>query len=316
MSPPSRRRFVRGCTAGVLAALGGCLDESGPPATPTTGTVRRTTSRPPTETAEATETTDRTTTTRNVDLGTTASVDGIPVTVRSATPQDTIINGRYPDAFGISSRDRRRYLTVTVESDPGGPPATAFVLRDEERTYPRASIPNSGGALPILGTPYDPPHGETAGFLAFELPAPLGDVRPRIVVEGTAWRLPDRVHRRLRRPEPSFELVAFGTPEAVEAGQSFPVTVRVRNASDWAATFRAVVVAADGGLPCCRSYPIVTEVDAGTRSATTVEVAARGGVSPAAGSGPVTVRLKTAEERLEASVPVEGETTESATADD
>jgi hypothetical protein len=75
--------------------------------------------------------------------------------------------------------------------------------------------------------------GTNAGFVAFDLPAPLSGT-PRVVYAPdeepvAAWRLPAAVAAALSTPPPAFAVVDHDAPDAVVPGRRFPLTFTVAN---------------------------------------------------------------------------------------
>jgi hypothetical protein len=164
----------------------------------------------------------------------TVSLDAGGLRVSTPTPRDSF---RYRAANGllrVATPDRGRFLLVRVEPRDDLAPAASdlHVWSDGERVAGTVEPGPAPPAEPAAGSD-GPLAGTTAGFVAFDLPAPLsGD--PRVVYAPggepvAAWRLPPDVASALSTPPPAFAVVDHDAPTAVEPGRRVPLGFTVAN---------------------------------------------------------------------------------------
>lgn len=300
MDSHRRRRILRAAGVSLLGRVAGCVggdDSSAGSDGPTTGTSTPTATVP----AVGASTTDRTTTDPAASLGTTRTVSGTPVTVDGTEVRDSMFYIYNVDELGVRDAGDGRYVFVRVDAPEGGPDRGAFELvAGDERYYGGLSFRSLGMDV---GTVYDGDE-QTRGWVGFQVPAPLAADPARVEVGEAAWRLPDGVVERLRRPTPTVELVEFAVPGAVEPDGQIELRSTFRNAGDRAATLRATVAVYAAGYPCCAGPRTVREVPAGGETTWSPSLGRRDGW-PRRETDGVTVELRSSGGGSRRTIPVE-----------
>lgn len=303
-----RRRILR---AGVLALVGsvaGCSgrDDPGPERTTfgigSPGRTDRRSIRDPTGNRIGSDSTE---TDSVVPLGTTRSVSGDPVAVTEVAVLDSVFYLPYPDELGVKAGEGWRYVFVRIETPSGGPERHAFELLTDPGVV-RGGVPSPFGIVQFDDL-YDGGSDGKSGWLGFRVPAPLEGDEIRVAVDGAAWAIPDRHVERLRRPKPTFELVEFAVPEAVEVNSAFDVAATFENAGDRSGTLRAAMAVQGAGFPCCNGPRTTVDVPAGGRE--TWHESLGGAGAPRPGYGEVQIRLKSPAGTHERTVTVNEATT-------
>lgn len=169
------------------------------------------------------------------------------IVVRKAVRYESL-NG----SGGVLAADGQQYIIAAVTSDHG-PELVDFTFHTDERSW-EAGLPDTAGAINsnvagIEGTPVGfYAAGMDQSYLAFVVPSPLSESKPRIRYDSrfdhsdtSEWRLPPPLQDRLAAPEPRFTLTALNVPDEAKQGELLPVSLTVKNTSDTDGRFLAAV---------------------------------------------------------------------------
>lgn len=243
-----------GCTAGLGGDDSSENESSEPSPVATTGT-----------TEEA-----ATTVGQRTSRTTTAATEP-PLAVENVAVQSSFFYGNHPDAAAVAGREATQFAFVElalVGSLQHLPSPEDIVLAADGRDFTGTLAPAStDGAWELhdRGRPYRVEPIQS-GWVAFEVPAPLDADQVALAYESNGRRfsapLDGEVIERLARPPAEFEVVAFDTPESVERGESFEMSVAVENASGVDGRFRAVL---NRSRPSYAYRLVELEVPAGER---------------------------------------------------
>ncbi|MFB6193476.1 MAG: hypothetical protein ABEI75_00290, partial [Halobaculum sp.] len=145
-----------------------------------------------------------------------------------------------PDSMAVTDPDGAQFLLCRVRVEDGAFDASAFRLEVDGETYRGNAAVDDHYSVGGYEALYDSEYGE--GLLVFRVPAPApADPPVAVRLRDAAWRLSRGAVERLRRPETTFALAAFETPDRIDPDEGFTVRVRARNTGDVPGVFRGVL---------------------------------------------------------------------------
>ncbi|WP_436927738.1 hypothetical protein [Halosimplex amylolyticum] len=228
----NRRELLAALAAGAVA-VPGCLDEGdgagggSPTPTPT---------QTPTETVS--DSTDGGTPDEPRTDARTASGDF----VREAFAVPELAAPNSPDSFGVYGARDEQYVVALVDGAAAGRPAVDEVALVADGTSHDAqnSVGYGGWALFDYGGAYLPVDNPS-GWVVFQVSDPLDVAEAAITWPGGEYPLGDDVLADLARPPASFEVQSFEAPATATAGETFTLSLTVRNTADVDGTFVGAV---------------------------------------------------------------------------
>jgi hypothetical protein len=263
-----RRRALLTTLAGGLAALTGCLGDTGPGSDDGTpgGTDDSTPTDSPTPTGSPAETTpvdgtpDSTPTDSPVHQTPGISAD---VTVESLHLQYGVVMPDSPDSIGVEHVDTL-YVVAAVDVD-GELPPDDFALEAGDQSFEPTQIDRLYRTSWGDESYYE---GSGAGLLLFELSTGLSD--PKLTWPGGEQSVGESASARLDAGPPQFS-ASFDMPETHEGTEAPPVDIEVTNEGDTEARFLGALNRV-GPLVAFTPVARVSElVDAGATTTLTVE---------------------------------------------
>jgi hypothetical protein len=205
-------------------------------------------------------------------LDATVPVGDGEVAVGGVQRQASLFELTFPDSFGVRAPDGRGYVLAAVRASADVRAGDVRLVTDDDRYegWVDAGLPVRA-AVQEAHRPFDADRGR--GWVAFELPAPLGGETLAVGVRGgdRSVPLPTPLVDALRRP-PELAADSVDVPDRVTLGDEIVVTVRASNDGESPGVFRASVNESGGAGLFYRPNRVRLPIAAGETAATTVEV--------------------------------------------
>lgn len=227
--PSTRRTLLASLGAGV-AGFAGCLNDDAPGSGTPTGTDTPT-ATPTDSGADATTT-----------LGASLAVGDRTVTVSGVDHRHTFRYLSAPDAFGVTVADGQ-FVFVGVEATGSGTPpdpeAFGFAFGDQQVGATTFLDYGPVDPLSVGEREYSVDHPQ--GYLAFEVPAPLGASTAAVTLGDARWTVPSSALDPLSDPAPSFAVTYGDVPASVPRDEPITVPLSVTNEGEGDGVFRGAV---------------------------------------------------------------------------
>jgi hypothetical protein len=195
-------------------------------------------------------------------MGRNALVGETELTVFDPAVHEFVLYYSSPDSMDVADVPGRVLLVHARAGQPNDPPpdapgVDAFSLVTDEESFQGRADARSLSQYPG-GYATESPNG----WVAFELPAPLGVDTASVTVGDARWTVPEPLLERLNRDEPSWRLESVTLPDRLVEGERFAVQLQVRNTSAVPGVFRGALNVA-GVNAAYAPHPFAREADSG-----------------------------------------------------